>query len=146
FAGYDLFKEAKVRRFWARRPDSAWRHLLLTRLYGYLRHSPVSTPGFARSFFGQGMEHIGRPVFAHAPRWSTSRRALAFLSPELQARAQAFDPLTFFEQRLPPEVADWTPLGRDQYVEAKSLLSAYLLSSQGDRVGMANSIEGRFPF
>jgi len=146
FAGYDLFKEAKVRRFWARRPDSAWRHLLLGRLYGYLKHSPVGAPGFARGFFGQGMEHIGRPVFAHAPRWTTSRRALAFLSPELQAHAMAFDPLSFYEGRLPAEISGWTPLARDQYVEAKSLMAAYLLSSQGDRVAMANSVEGRFPF
>ena len=146
FAGYDLFKEAKVRRFWARNPDSAWRHRLLGRLYGYLRHSPVATPGFARSFFAQGMEHIDRPVFAHAPRWTTSRRALAFLSTELQPRAMAFDPLSFYEARLPRESANWAPLSRDQYVEAKSLMAAYLLSSQGDRVAMANSIEGRFPF
>jgi len=26
--GYDLFKEAKIRQFWARRPDSEWRPLL----------------------------------------------------------------------------------------------------------------------
>lgn len=146
FAGYDLFKEAKVRRFWARRPDSAWRHLLLGRLYGYLKHSPVGTPGFARGFFAQGMEHIARPVFAHAPRWSTSRRALTFLSTELQPRAMAFDPLSFYESRLPGDIGEWTPLARDQYVEAKSLMASYLLSSQGDRVAMANSIEGRFPF
>jgi len=146
FAGYDLFKEAKVRRFWARRQDSAWRHLLLGRLYGYLGHSPVGTPGFARAFFAQGMEHIDRPVFAHAPRWTTSRRALAFLAPELQARAMAFDPLAFQEHRLPANVSRWAPLSRDQYVEAKTLMAGYLLSSQGDRVAMANSIEGRFPF
>ena len=146
FAGYDLFKEAKVRRFCARRPDSTWRHLLLGRLYGYLAHSPVASPGFARAFFAQGMEHIDRPVFAHAPRWSTSRRALAFLAPELQARAMAFDPLSFYESRLPAGIAGWAPLARDQYVEAKSLMAGYLLSSQGDRVAMANSIEGRFPF
>src|SRR5690606_41998223 len=86
-----------------------------------------------------------RPVFAHAPRWNTSRRALAFLAPELQARAMAFDPLAFQEQRLPADVSRWAPLSRDQYVEAKSLMAGYLLSSQGDRVAMANSIEGPFP-
>ena len=47
---------------------------------------------------------------------------------------------------LPPEFARWLPLGRDQYVEAHTLLAGYLLSSQGDRVAMAHSIEGRFPF
>ena len=30
--GYDIFKEAKVRRFWARDPDSKLRPLLLKRL------------------------------------------------------------------------------------------------------------------
>ncbi len=38
------------------------------------------------------------------------------------------------------------PIGRDQYIEAHTLLDGYLLSSQGDRVAMAHSIEGRFPF
>ena len=33
FAGYDLFREARVRRFWARQPDSTMRPRLLERLY-----------------------------------------------------------------------------------------------------------------
>ncbi|MBD9376419.1 asparagine synthase (glutamine-hydrolyzing) [Pseudoxanthomonas sp. PXM04] len=146
FGGYDLFKEAKVRRFWARQPDSRLRPRLLERLYGYLRNSPVSHPGFAQSFFGQGMEHLHRPVFAHVPRWTTSQRALGFLSPDLRAASTSWDPLDAYEQTLPPEIMAWSPLARDQYVEAKSLLAGYLLSSQGDRVAMANSIEGRFPY
>ena len=146
FAGYDIFKEAKVRRFWARQPDSTWRPHLLGRLYGYLDKSPVENPAFARAFFGQGREHMGRPIFAHVPRWTTSGRALAFLSPELKAAASSWDPLAFYEKRLPAGAMEWDPLARDQYVEAKSLMASYLLSSQGDRVAMANSIEGRFPY
>lgn len=146
FAGYDLFKEAKVRRFWARQPDSRFRPRLLERLYGYLEHSPVRHPAFAQSFFGQGMEHLQRPVFAHVPRWATSQRALAMLSPDLRATIASWDPLGAYEATLPAEIMSWAALGRDQYVEAKSLLAGYLLSSQGDRVAMANSIEGRFPY
>ncbi|MGY1425069.1 asparagine synthase (glutamine-hydrolyzing) [Lysobacter sp. A289] len=146
FGGYDLFKEAKVRRFWARQPDSRLRPLLLQRLYGYLPNSPVRNPAFAQSFFGQGMEHLDRPIFAHAPRWMTSGRALAMLSPELRASVAGWDPLEAYERSLPPGMMAWSPLARDQYVEAKSLLAGYLLSSQGDRVAMANSIEGRFPY
>ena len=33
-----------------------------------------------------------------------------------------------------------------QFLEFKTLLPNYLLSSQGDRMSMANSIEGRYPF
>lgn len=146
FGGYDLFKEAKIRRFWARQPGSAMRPRLLGRLYGYLANSPSANPAFAAAFFGQGMEHIGRPVFAHLPRWSTSARALGFLAPELRAAARGWDPLAAIEDGLPEAIMRWAPLSRDQYVEAKTLLAGYLLSSQGDRVAMAASVEGRFPY
>ena len=146
FGGYDLFKEAKIRRFWARQPDSRMRPLLLQRLYGYLENSPVRNPAFAQSFFGQGMEHLQRPIFAHTPRWATSQRALAFLSPELRASVGDWNPLDAYERTLPAEISSWSGLARDQYVEAKSLLAGYLLSSQGDRVAMASSIEGRVPY
>jgi asparagine synthase (glutamine-hydrolysing) len=146
FGGYDLFREAKVRRFWARQPESKLRPRLLERLYGYLENSPVANPAFTRAFFGRGLEHIDRPIFAHVPRWTTSQRALAFLSPEMRMAIGDFDPLALYETRLPAEIMAWRPLARDQYIEAKSLMAGYLLSSQGDRVAMANSIEGRFPF
>ena len=146
FGGYDLFKEAKIRRFWAKQPRSTFRPRLLERLYGYLPNSPVRNPAFAQSFFGQGMEHLHRPVFAHVPRWATSQRALGLLSPALRAELGDFNAMAAFEATLPAQIARWSPLARDQYVEAKSLLAGYLLSSQGDRVAMANSIEGRVPY
>lgn len=146
FAGYDLFKEAKVRRFWARQPDSRFRPALLGRLYGYLENSPVRHAALAQSFFGRGMEHLDRPVFAHAPRWTSSQHALRFLSPELREQVGDFEPLGWYERRLPLAVKAWSPLARDQYVEAKTLLAAYLLPAQGDRPAMAHGVEGRFPF
>ncbi|MGY1529479.1 asparagine synthase (glutamine-hydrolyzing) [Luteimonas sp. A649] len=146
FGGYDLFKEAKVRRFWARQPDSTLRPKLLSRLYGYLENSPAANPAFAASFFGQGREHIDRAIFAHVPRWTTSQRAFAFLSPELRAQAAGWDALAFAESRLPANILDWSPLARDQYVEAKTLMAGYLLAAQGDRAAMAGSIEGRYPY
>ncbi|MES1161700.1 MAG: asparagine synthase C-terminal domain-containing protein, partial [Rhizobacter sp.] len=50
------------------------------------------------------------------------------------------------EATLPAGIGRWPALGRDQYIEAHTLMSGYLLNSQGDRMAMANSIEGRFPF
>ncbi|HET8765284.1 MAG TPA: asparagine synthase (glutamine-hydrolyzing), partial [Rhodanobacter sp.] len=145
-AGYDLFKEAKVRRFWARQPASRFRPLLLGRLYGYLRNSPVQHAAMAQAFFGRGMQHLSRPVFAHAPRWESSRHALRFLAPELRASLAGWDALDWYEARLPAAIRGWAPLARDQYVEAKSLLADYLLPAQADRPAMAHGVEGRFPF
>lgn len=146
FGGYDLFKEAKIRRFWGRSPKSKWRPRILERLYPYLAHSPTSGGAFAKRFFQQGMEHLEQPFFSHIPRWTTSQRTLQFLSPEARSQIGNLDWFSMMQEFLPPEINQWKPLNRDQYIEAHTLLSGYLLSSQGDRVAMANSIEGRFPF
>lgn len=146
FAGYDLFKEAKVRRFWARVPESAWRPRLLERLYPYLKHSPVAGRAFTQGFFRQGLDAPQSPGFAHLPRWTTTQRLFQFLTPEARAEVAAFDPIAEFARQVPSAFGRWPPLDRDQYVEAHTLLSSYLLNSQGDRMAMANSVEGRFPF
>jgi len=43
FGGYDIFKEAKIRRFWAKHPESHLRPLLLRRLYPYLDLSRIKS-------------------------------------------------------------------------------------------------------
>jgi len=146
FAGYDLFREAKVRRFWGRAPGSSRRARLLERLYPYLKHSPVAGGALTQGFFGQGLQDADSPWFAHLPRWRTTQRLWRYLSPEARAEVGAADPLVALAGRLPADISRWAPLCRDQYVEAHTLLSGYLLSSQGDRMAMANSVEGRFPF
>jgi asparagine synthase (glutamine-hydrolysing) len=146
FGGYDLFKEAKIRRFWAREAGSSWRPALFGRLYPYLRNSPVANRAFTQSFFGQGLAATASPFYGHVTRWATTRRATSFFSPELRASLADYSPEQDFEASLPPSLADAEGLARDQYVEAHTLLSGYLLSSQGDRVAMANSIEGRVPY
>jgi asparagine synthase (glutamine-hydrolysing) len=146
FAGYDLFKEAKIRRFWARAPQSKLRPRAFERLYPYLKHSPAAGKAFTQQFFGQGMDEQDKPYFAHIPRWTTTRRIWQFFSADVQQALAGSDPYRAFMDWLPQPTGRWVPLGRDQYVEAHTLMSGYLLSSQGDRMAMANSIEGRFPF
>jgi asparagine synthase (glutamine-hydrolysing) len=146
FGGYDLFKEAKVRRFMARSPQSASRSRLLSRLYPYLKHSPASGGAFAKAFFSEGLEHLAKPYYGHIPRWTTTARTAQFFSPQLRESLRGWNAHAAVEATLPADIARWSPLGRDQYVEAHTLMSGYLLCSQGDRMAMANSIEGRFPF
>ena len=146
FGGYDLFKEAKIRRFWARQPDSKVRPLILDRLYPYLKNSPTAARGFAQGFFRVGLDTPSLPYFGHLPRWSTTRRAWRFFSRDMADSLSGWEPYEALEQSLPAGLGSWPPLCRDQYIEAHTLMSGYLLCSQGDRVAMANSIEGRFPY
>ncbi len=146
FAGYDLFKEAQARRFLARAPGSQWRGRILERLYPYLAHSPARSRGFAEQFFRQDGDALAQPWFAHLTRIRSTRRVLRFLHPDLRREIERFDPLQALRAQLPDDIGRWPPLDRDQRVEADTLLSGYLLSSQGDRMSMAHSVEGRYPF
>ena len=146
FGGYDLFKEAKIRRSCARNPGSPARTRLFERLYPYLEHSPVAGKAFTSSFFTAGAEHASRPWFGHLPRWTTTQRIARFFSPALRAAIGVWDPFAAIEERLPSEIGHWSPLARDQYIEAHTLMTGYLLCSQGDRMAMAHSVETRVPF
>jgi asparagine synthase (glutamine-hydrolysing) len=97
-------------------------------------------------FYAQGLGDAAQPCFAHGPRWVTTRRAWQFFSREARAAIGERDPVKTATSAWPERVRGFLPIGRDQYVEAHTLLSGYLLCSQGDRVAMANSVEGRVPF
>lgn len=145
FLGYDLFKETRIRQFWARQPASTARPRLFGRLYPYLAVSKQS-PQMIRQFFAAGVHDVSAPEFSHRIRWTNSGRLARFLSRNFLDRIGGWDPINELVESLPAAVRTWRPLARAQYLETHTLLSQYLLSSQGDRMLMANSVEGRFPF
>jgi asparagine synthase (glutamine-hydrolysing) len=144
--GYDIFKEAKVRRFCAERPDSRLRPLLLKRLYPYMPSIQTQSPAYLRAFFHAEPAALADPFFSHRPRWSLTARIKAFLSSETRQALQGYDAIDEVRTALPPEFRAWAPFCQGQFLETSMLLPGYILSSQGDRVQMAHSIEGRCPF
>ncbi|MBX3199668.1 MAG: asparagine synthase (glutamine-hydrolyzing) [Labilithrix sp.] len=145
FGGYDLFREGRVRRFWARHPESKLRPLLLQRLYPYLARSPVAQRAMAVQFFGRDLAAYREPGFAHGTRWTTTNALKRMVAPDLRP-PPGTDAVAELRASLPPDLAGWSPLAQDQYIEILTLLGPYLLGSQGDRMLMASSVEGRFPF
>jgi asparagine synthase (glutamine-hydrolysing) len=143
--GYDLFREAKIRMFWAHQPESRVRPLLFDRLYPYLARSPQHAKGMAVEFWKQGLENAHLPGFSHEPRWATTSSLQRFFSAETRHSLQSTPPPSYLET-LPLEFHQWDPLAQAQFIEVQTLLSSYLISSQGDRMLMAHSVEGRFPF
>jgi len=65
---------------------------------------------------------------------------------DLRREASRLDVTERLLADLPGEFRRWSFLAQDQYLEVRTLLSGYLLSSQGDRMLMAHSVEGRFPY
>jgi asparagine synthase (glutamine-hydrolysing) len=143
-AGYDIFREARVRRFWARDPGATTRTRAAELLYPWMARSPGRLPAFARSFFGRDLDPDD-PALSHRPRWQSTSALKNLLTADLRDRTSA-DRSAELLATMPPESAGWDPLSRDQWLEMTTLLPGYILASQGDRMLMANSVEGRFPF
>jgi len=143
--GYDIFKEAKIRQFWAREPQSEFRPLLLKRLYPYLDFTRNQTQAYLKNFFGVGLDSPDSPWFSHLPRWQTTAKCKEFFSENVK-QLLTHDVLSSLEEILPDKISTWSPFNRSQYLEAATLMPGYLLSSQGDRMLMSHSVEGRFPF
>lgn len=146
FAGYDIFKETRVRSFCTRQPASSRRPLLFRRLYPYLPGLNQQTPEALAAFFGAGSADVDDPLFSHHPRYRSTAAAKIFFSAGLKAMLAGYDATEEVRSRLPKDFARWHWLHRAQYLETKFLLPDYILSSQGDRMSMAHGVEGRFPF
>jgi len=144
-AGYNIFKEAKVRRFWARQPQSRWRPALLEKLYPYISDLPGGGGALLKKFFGQALENTSAACYSHEIRWRNTGRARRLFSRALQAEVEKLGRESV-EASLPRAFRHFSPLARAQYLEATIFLPEYLLCSQGDRMAMAHSVEGRFPF
>lgn len=145
-AGYDIFKEVKVRRFLERYPRSKFRPLIMKRLYPYLANSPVKSLSYAESFFKADTAAYPPEYYSHIPRWNTTSMTKMFFSSDLKDTLQTYGSIDELSQFLSGDLRGVDDISRAQHIEIKTLLSGYLLSSQGDRVAMAHSIEGRFPF
>jgi asparagine synthase (glutamine-hydrolysing) len=144
--GYDIFKEAKIRRFWARQPGSKFRPLLLNRLYPYLPALRAQSDAYRQAFFHVREEDRTDPLFSHLPRWDTASRLQLFFSDSVREALGGNDACDEVRSLLPGEFEQWDPFCQAQFLEKSYLLPGYILSSQGDRMGMAHGVEGRFPF
>ena len=88
------------------------------------------------------------PGFAHRPRWHAAAALQRLFAPDVRAGArEPTDVVARLLASLPaPSSRAGPPWPRTSTSRCRTLLSGYLLSSQGDRMLMAHSVEGRFPF
>jgi asparagine synthase (glutamine-hydrolysing) len=144
--GYDLYKEVKVRQFWARQPQSRWRGRLFARLYPYLPALREADASYLGDFFSKGFRELSDPFYSHRARWDSAGRSQRFFTGRFRALFNEKNCQDEILAMLPGDFKRWDPMARAQYLECKLFLSNYLLSSQGDRMAMANAVEVRFPY
>lgn len=145
--GYDIYREAKLRRFWSRQAASRARPQLFKKLYAYLpqfqnpRHFQLLV-----DFFRKDMEQTSEPLYSHHTRIGNSSAGHVFFGPRLKEVLEQHAPQQGLIDSLPPDYARRSLLEKCQYLEMRTLLHGYLLNSQGDRMLSAHSVEGRFPY
>jgi asparagine synthase (glutamine-hydrolysing) len=145
--GYDSFKELKLLNFWKKNPASAWRPHLLRKLYPHLQH--YSNPkqfGLIRMYYEGFLSEFENEMTGLNIRIHNNKILANLFNKD---HSISFDKEALREEIrsiLPDNFASWSILQQNHFLEMKTLLSGYLLSSQGDRMSMAHSVEGRYPF
>jgi asparagine synthase (glutamine-hydrolysing) len=92
------------------------------------------------------LEETNSPYYSHKIRWSNTSKTRLFFNDQIKKYFPNNDIYTELNEFLNPDLNNWHSLNRAQYLETTLFMSGYLLSSQGDRMMMGNSVEGRFPY
>ncbi|MGI4861279.1 MAG: asparagine synthase (glutamine-hydrolyzing) [Janthinobacterium lividum] len=142
FLGYDLFKETSLRANW-KKYDNDERKRQLARMYPYLRHFDGDQATRLLGLFQQFSEENMPGLFSHEIRFQNGRFANRLLK-----HLDDVDPFAelLALTREDPHFVGMNSIEKAQWLEFKTLLPGYLLSTQGERMSMAHSVENRCPF
>lgn len=146
FGGYDIFKEAKIRQFWNRFPDSVTRPRLLEKLHPYIFRNPARNSMLLQKFYAVSEKDLHDPYYSHRIRWDNTGKNRMFFSDNLLSAVPPLSMTDHLQVRLPKGFNEHNALSRAQFLEMEIFLTNYLLCSQGDRIAMGNSLELRMPF
>ncbi len=140
FLGYDLFKEVLLREQWERL-DETQRRSRLGQLYPHLDHygpqDIAALTGLYQQFSAERMPGL----FSHELRFQNGRFSARLIK-------DAGDPFAMIASLVAEErgYAGMSSIHKAQWLEFRTLLAGYLLSTQGERMSMAHGVENRCPF
>ncbi|HJQ10600.1 MAG TPA: asparagine synthase (glutamine-hydrolyzing) [Gemmatimonadaceae bacterium] len=143
FLGSDVFKQASVRRFCLRRPESCVRPLLFARAGAADADHPLEYESAYHALIDAASP--ADPLFSHLPRF-LSTPIDDFYARDFKAGLGGVEVIRELRAGLPTRFFGWSPLNQAAYLEMTTALSPYLLSSYGDRVAMAHGVRVRYPY
>ena len=141
FLGYNIFKETILRSKWQSFSDEE-RQKLILQLYPYLSHFNKENAQALVGVFNRFSSDEKGKLFSHDMRFTNSLFSLKFLEEHKQPQDSLIE---YLNQHI-DDFDRFTNVEKAQCIEFNTLLSGYLLSSQGDRMSLANSVENRSPF
>ena len=145
--GYDSFKELKLLSFWKKNTASTLRPQLIRKLYPHLRHyADPKQFGLMKMYYEGFLPEFDNTLAGLNIRVHNNKILANILNKDLRIAFDKDELHHNIQSILPDHFSHWSILQQNHFLEMKSLLSGYLLSSQGDRMSMAHSVEGRYPF
>jgi asparagine synthase (glutamine-hydrolysing) len=138
--GYDIFKLPKINDFLKRNLNSNFRYYIMKNLYNHLPQYQKNKYLKLVSVIYSNKNIFTKTYPYHYYRWGNNLNLMSIFNKSINVSIDKSLNL------LNSLVKEKEKLGQAQQIEKQTLLSNYLLSSQGDRMLMANSIEGRYPF
>ncbi|MFJ6016868.1 asparagine synthase (glutamine-hydrolyzing) [Streptomyces sp. NPDC092952] len=140
FLGYSLFRETMLRASWnGLSPEERQRRIAV--LHPELGHFGPEHRVHVAGLLSQFSEERLPGLFSHELRYQNGR----FAQRLLQDRTEPFADLLALVGNT-PGYAGLSPTQKAQWLEFRTLLAGYLLSSQGERMGLAHGVENRCPF
>ncbi|MFI6692964.1 asparagine synthase (glutamine-hydrolyzing) [Streptomyces sp. NPDC050433] len=140
FLGYSLFRETLLRVNWNDLSDGERRDRIAL-LHPELAHFSPAHRSHLTGLFGQFATERLPGLFSHELRYQNGR----FAARLLQDAAEPFaDLMTLVRDTA--GYAALSPTQKAQWLEFKTLLVGYLLSTQGERMSLAHGVENRCPF
>jgi len=146
FGGCDIFREARLRRFWGRHADSAARRQLLEQFFSESVPAGVRSAASREAFFHTRPEDLIHPLFSHLVRWDQASRLKAFFSDDVRREIGDYDAREEVRLRLPVRFKEWDEICQAQSLEIAHHLPGCVLSSRHERMLAAHGIEVRHPF
>lgn len=145
--GYDSFKELKLMQFWGKNQASKIRPLLIKKLYPHLRHfSDPRRFGLMKLYYEGFLDSFDNDLAGLNIRAYNNHALMNYFNKETLQPIHPEIIMAQLQGNLPEQYSSWSLLRRNQFLEMRTLLSGYLLSSQGDRMTMSHGIEARYPF
>ena len=146
---YYFFKVVRyiiIRNFWSKFPSSKARPELLKKLYYHLPQ--FKNPRYfeiTKEFYKKNLKNSDINFYSHQTRWEQYFMIKSFfnLDNEIYEKKILEENLLNF---MPKNFNNSSMIRKAQILEIDTLLTGYLLSSQGDRMTMAHGVEGRYPY
>ncbi|HRX48605.1 MAG TPA: asparagine synthase (glutamine-hydrolyzing) [Spirochaetota bacterium] len=145
--GYDTYKELSMLQHWKTNPGTDAIQSMLGQLYPHLQYfADPKKLGFIKMYYEDFLGDFDNELAGLNIRIKNNAIMASMFNREWGVTFDREKLIDETRKILPANYSSWSLLQRNQFLEMKTLLSGYLLSSQGDRMSMAHGVEGRYPF